>query len=54
MENNNFILCPLVDREIDIVDCMENTMIRDECIPAEYKIKSDWKEICESCPYRDY
>lgn len=54
MKKNSFIFCPLVEREIDIVDCMENRDTKEEVIPLEYKVKTNWKEICESCPYQDY
>lgn len=48
------ILCPLVDKKIDIVDCMENRKIKDEYIPEEYKQKKNWKKICENCIYSEY
>lgn len=54
MENDSMILCPLVDRFIDPVDCMENRDIKDEFIPQEYKAKEDWKTICKNCPYHEY
>ncbi len=54
MGNNNFIVCPLVDREIDIVDCMENRDIKEDSIPAEYKVKPNWKDICSTCPFSKY
>lgn len=54
MENDSMILCPLVDRLIDAVDCMENRDIKDEFIPQEYKVKEDWKTICKNCPYHEY
>ena len=43
------IFCPLVDKEICIVDCSENRDIKEEYIPEEYKAKlaeqtdSAWK-----------
>ncbi len=48
------ILCPLVDKKIRIDDCMENREIKEEFIPAEYKIKDDWKDICKKCKYHNY
>lgn len=54
MENDSMILCPLVDRLIDPVDCMENRDIKDVFVPQEYKAKEDWKTICKNCPYHEY
>lgn len=54
MEYKDFIFCPLVDKEIDVVDCMENRDTREEIIPEIYKAKTNWKEICDSCPYSNY
>ena len=48
------IFCPLVDRLIDKVDCMENRDIKEEYIPAEYKQKKDWREMCKKCKYYEY
>ncbi len=51
---DDFILCPLVDEKISAVDCLENIYIKEECIPPKFKVKKDWKEICENCKYQDY
>lgn len=48
------VRCPLVDRFIEDIDCLENTSIAESSIPAEYKQKPDWKNICQKCPFRDY
>lgn len=48
------IVCPLVDDEIDIIDCLENRDIKEEYIPEKYKKKKNWKDICKSCKYYDY
>ena len=48
------IFCPLVDKEICIVDCSENRDIKEEYIPEEYKAKNNWKEICRNCKYYHY
>lgn len=48
------VKCPLVDSWIDPVDCMENQEVIESNIPARFKVKPDWKKICESCPFRDY
>ncbi len=48
------ILCPLVEREIDAVDCMENRDTQESFIPEEFKKKNDWKELCKACQYNNY
>ena len=48
------ILCPLTDRNITIDECMENREIKEEYIPAEFKQKENWREICKKCKYFDY
>ena len=45
------IICPLVDKHIDIVDCMENRDTKIEFIPSEFKKKQNWEAICEQCKY---
>ena len=56
MKNN--VLFPLVDKEIDIADCIENVdcidgLIKISSLPLEYKQKENWKEICLKCKYHD-
>ena len=56
---DRFINCPLVDRKIEDIDCMENREVVDEnlveqSLPAEYKKKEDWKTICKKCKWHDY
>lgn len=48
------VKCPLVDNWITPADCMENQDIAEQFIPDEYKIKKNWKEICQKCPFREY
>ncbi len=48
------VKCPLVDSFIENIDCLENQSISESSIPARFKVKPDWKEICEACPFRDY
>lgn len=47
------VFCALVDANVTIDDCTENREIREEYIPARYKEKKDWKEICKKCKYYD-
>lgn len=51
---NDEIICPLVDTNITIDDCMENRETREESIPQKYKQKENWREICTHCKYYDY
>ena len=48
------VKCPLLDDWTDPADCMENQEVRDEAIPARFRRKPNWKEICKACPFRDY
>ena len=48
------VKCPLADEWIAPVRCMLNQEIKEEYIPARFKARPDWKEICISCPFRDY
>ena len=48
------IICPLVDSEIEIIDCVENRDIKEVCIPEKYKKKENWKDICKNCEYYNY
>lgn len=50
MEYNDFNYCPLTEKNEDIVDCMENIDIADRFIPDRFKVKRDWKQICNNCP----
>ena len=53
------VLCPLTDRVISNIDCIENRDIIDgffkmECLPEEFKIKNNFKEICRKCKWHNY
>lgn len=48
------VKCPLVDDWIEPGDCQSNQGVIDRCIPARFKAKLNWKDICKSCPFRDY
>lgn len=45
------ILCPLIDKEISRVDCMENRDVKEEYIPDIFKEKDNWNVICQNCKY---
>lgn len=53
------IICPLVDKEIESADCVvlsdiAHGMLKEECMPKEYKKKENWRDICKNCKYHDY
>ncbi len=48
------IMCPLVDKEIQDIDCVENSdiangMFKESNLPDIYKVKKNWREICQNC-----
>ena len=50
MEAPDVVLCPLVDVEIENIDCIENSdavdgIIKKETVPLRFKKKSDWEEL---------
>ena len=53
------LICPLVNKEIDEIDCLENMDIVDEFISdeshihEEFKIKPDYKDICKKCKFHE-
>ncbi len=53
------LICPLVNKEIDEIDCLENMDIIDEFIsdeshiPEEFKVKPDYKDICKKCKFHE-
>lgn len=52
-------MCPLMDREIEDIDCMENSdavdgMIKKESVPDRFKNKTGWEEICKQCKWHGY
>ena len=53
------VCCPLVDELITSADCIENSdivrgMIKEASMPAKYKTKDNWKELCKNCKYYDF
>ena len=57
MENK--IKCPLIDGEIEIIECIVNIdcisgMIKIENMPDKFKVKKDYKNICKNCRYHDF
>ena len=59
MEAPDVVLCPLVDVEIENIDCIENSdavdgIIKKETVPLRFKKKSDWETICKKCKWHGY
>lgn len=59
MEDDRYVLCPLVDEMIEDIDCIENRdvadeMIKDSCLPQRFRRKKQWREICKECKWHNY
>ena len=59
MSGPDFVMCPLVDENIEPIDCIENSdaihgIIKKETIPERFKKKPNWKEICKKCKWHGY
>ena len=59
MSGPDFVMCPLVDENIEPIDCIENSdaidgIITKETIPERFKKKPNWKEICKKCKWHGY
>lgn len=57
--DDRFVYCPLVNRKIEDIDCIENRDIVDDMIielslPDEYKRKKNWRDICKNCKWHSY
>lgn len=53
------IFCPLIDKDIIVADCVENTavvdkLLKEDSLPKKFKQKENWREICKNCKYYDY
>ena len=53
---NEKIICPLIEKEVDIIECIENRdcadgIILESSMPEKYTIKDNWKDICKNCQY---
>ena len=59
MDNDSWVMCPLVDEKIEDIDCIENRDIVDDMLiedgmPIKFKKKENWKEICKKCQWHNY
>ncbi len=48
------VRCPLTDDWEHAIDCMENQSVVESAIPQRFKKKENWRDICRSCPFRNY
>lgn len=51
--------CPLVNRKIENINCIENSdavdgLIKKDTVPAEFKKNPRWEEICQNCKWHGY
>lgn len=58
-EGNDHIICPLVEEYIKDIDCIENRdvvkgLMIETSLPEKYKIKKNWRSICENCKWHNY
>ena len=58
MENEK-VVCPLIDEEIEEIECIENRdcidgIVSEESLPKKYMIKDGWKDICKKCKYHSF
>ncbi len=53
------VLCPVLDKEIRDIDCIENRDAVDGNVVEKYlldgfKEREDWKDRCKSCQWHNY
>lgn len=56
MEYRDFVPCPIVNEQIEAIDCIVTSDAVDgmapECIvPTRFTSQQGWKDICKTCPY---
>lgn len=59
MNGPDYVMCPLVDAEIENIDCIENSdavdgMLKKGSVPERFKKKSEWEDICKNCKWHNY
>lgn len=59
MQNDRFVMCPLVDEKIEDIDCIENRDVVDDMLiedgmPSRFKQKENWRDICKKCKWHNY
>ena len=59
MKSPDFVMCPLVEEEIESIDCIENSdavdgTLRKNSVAERFKEKPGWEEICKKCIWHDY
>ncbi len=53
MDDSDFVMCPLVDKKIENIDCVENAdaadgIIKKEAVPERFKQKPEWEQVCKN------
>lgn len=59
MNENNFVRCPLIEAEIEDIECIEVTdvaeqLLKETVIPEKFRKKENWKEICKGCRWHNF
>ena len=55
MNGPDYVMCPLVDAEIENIDCIENSDAVDGMLKKDrFKKKSEWEKICKKCKWHNY
>lgn len=59
MDDSDFVMCPLVDKKIENIDCVENAdaadgIIKKEAVPERFKQKPEWEQVCKKCKWHGY
>ena len=57
MKSDN-VKCPLINENITISECVVYSdvatgMLKEMCIPNEFKKNKNWRDICKSCKYHE-
>ncbi len=59
MGEPDYVMCPLVNQEIENIDCIENSdavdrMIKKDSVPERFRANPDWEKICKRCKWHGY
>ena len=59
MSENNSVRCPLIEAEIEDIECIEvadvaEQLLKEEVISEKFRKKENWKEICKGCRWHNF
>ena len=59
MSEDNFVRCPLIEAEIEDIECIEvadvaEQLLKEEVIPEKFRKKENWKKICKGCRWHNF